>query len=574
MSQRPHAPVPPNTPPNRPRNASQPSQNNRPQQEQDEQRIASAQEARFPDARTQPPRPALSGSRLPPVISSEPAPSRLSGVHSILNSPAAELDRPAVSSNPIQIRPSPVIPLVRPHSSTTSNPGTAHNSPILPPERGDLNPNRQATRRILTARSPSTRAASLSNLGRLSMPTAKLDVTDSPFLPTLPRTYFPEAGTPTHPYTPPGAPTPPMSARGGYGFPSIRAPTPPMQNRTPGGGMTGVHSQSASPSTTYSSYSQFSQASPVARFTQTAGHPPGPAPTAGPTPRGDSPPGLRHARSQQSAPPGPPQHGYDTGPPALAQQQYQYMTIQTENGPLHVPIDMQAASKAADEKRKRNAGASARFRQRRKMKEAQAGQTIGKLEQNLNDARDAADFYQAERDVYRDFLAQHPPLQAQLGPRPQSPGWSRRGSERSDSEDGTSVQGSWSEQGNPEERSTTGRSTRRRTSSYRAPIGLPPPNLSSTPSMPTPGFLPPPTMPPSLPEPRRPMGGPGAAAGVGPPPSPLPPFGMGQTRPGDGGPLPAPTSRPPHGDPFSHVAHAGEHGGARPPYDRRWNSER
>lgn len=50
------------------------------------------------------------------------------------------------------------------------------------------------------------------------------------------------------------------------------------------------------------------------------------------------------------------------------QSQYQTMTLETEQGPIQVPLDVQAASKVADKKRKQSATASHRFRQRRKNK--------------------------------------------------------------------------------------------------------------------------------------------------------------------------------------------------------------
>ena len=52
-----------------------------------------------------------------------------------------------------------------------------------------------------------------------------------------------------------------------------------------------------------------------------------------------------------------------------AQSQYQTMMLETAQGPIQIPVDLQAASKVQDEKRKRNATASHRFRQRRKKKE-------------------------------------------------------------------------------------------------------------------------------------------------------------------------------------------------------------
>ena len=50
--------------------------------------------------------------------------------------------------------------------------------------------------------------------------------------------------------------------------------------------------------------------------------------------------------------------------------QCQSMELQTESGPLHVPIDVRIASEIPDEKRKRNAPASHHFRKLRKQKEA------------------------------------------------------------------------------------------------------------------------------------------------------------------------------------------------------------
>ena len=69
--------------------------------------------------------------------------------------------------------------------------------------------------------------------------------------------------------------------------------------------------------------------------------------------------------------------------PVDVQPTYQMMTLDTENGPIQVPVDALAASKVADEKRKRNATASLRFRQRRKQKELESAQTIQKLEHRV-----------------------------------------------------------------------------------------------------------------------------------------------------------------------------------------------
>lgn len=81
-----------------------------------------------------------------------------------------------------------------------------------------------------------------------------------------------------------------------------------------------------------------------------------------------------------------------------------------------IPVDVQAASKMADEKRKQNADASARSRQRRKKKEREASQTFSRL-QEIAEERD---FYRGERDFLRDFIARRMG-QAQVPPRPSYP---------------------------------------------------------------------------------------------------------------------------------------------------------
>ncbi len=100
--------------------------------------------------------------------------------------------------------------------------------------------------------------------------------------------------------------------------------------------------------------------------------------------------------------------------------QYRMITLDTENGPLQVPVDVQAASKVADEKRKRNATASHRFRQRRKEKERETSEEISKLEQRVRAMEEERDFYRGERDYFRD-VATRTSSQAPLLPRPLSP---------------------------------------------------------------------------------------------------------------------------------------------------------
>ena len=66
----------------------------------------------------------------------------------------------------------------------------------------------------------------------------------------------------------------------------------------------------------------------------------------------------------------------------------QMMTLDTEDGPIQVPIDLEAAAKVAGEKRKRNTGASHRFRQRRKERNLQVVQSFQRLKCRINILRE------------------------------------------------------------------------------------------------------------------------------------------------------------------------------------------
>ncbi|KAI1777909.1 hypothetical protein F4818DRAFT_439228 [Hypoxylon cercidicola] len=69
--------------------------------------------------------------------------------------------------------------------------------------------------------------------------------------------------------------------------------------------------------------------------------------------------------------------------------------------PLIVPLDMYNGSKQADEKRQRNAGASARFRARKKDKELQQGIRIQELESQHRELLKRQQEIESERDRYR-----------------------------------------------------------------------------------------------------------------------------------------------------------------------------
>ncbi|MCJ1231505.1 hypothetical protein MMC12_008182, partial [Toensbergia leucococca] len=109
------------------------------------------------------------------------------------------------------------------------------------------------------------------------------------------------------------------------------------------------------------------------------------------------------------------------------ESQHQMTIIDTGSGFHYVPVDAQIASKAADEKRKRNATASHRFRQRRKEKEEESAEKVSNMEQRIRELEGENDFLRVERDFYRgerNFFrnaATHTSSQAPFLPRPLSP---------------------------------------------------------------------------------------------------------------------------------------------------------
>jgi hypothetical protein len=93
--------------------------------------------------------------------------------------------------------------------------------------------------------------------------------------------------------------------------------------------------------------------------------------------------------------------------------------LHTPMQPIQTTLDIEEASRLADEKRKRNAGVSAscRCRARRKGKEKQAaarfealGQNIVELEGRLREMEAEKEFYRFERDRFRDMILRIPRL--------------------------------------------------------------------------------------------------------------------------------------------------------------------
>ena len=99
---------------------------------------------------------------------------------------------------------------------------------------------------------------------------------------------------------------------------------------------------------------------------------------------------------------------------------HEYVSIQTEHGPVSILADVKAASKFADEKRKRNAGASARFRARRKEREQASTKEATDLRQTMDSLAEEVDFYRRERDYFASVVFYGPERDRHF-PRPPSP---------------------------------------------------------------------------------------------------------------------------------------------------------
>jgi len=338
-----------------------------------------------------------------------PSASRLAGVFSILNPlssddtaqsrrrKASELESPPPASLPSLAFAS--------QAATSSRHSAA--SPV--PSMGGFS--ERGPRRILTPRSPSLHRAA--SLGQLNSSAATVSAQYTPFLSSpRPRSYAVEPGVSGVP----PMPTLSVATRPKYG--SQSGPSPPSETKRRASSSArgpGVVSASVSPTTSYSSYSQTGQTSPAVQY--------------GPVSVGSGPYSaslgitglpLTSAGMSMTA------SGAERRPMGIpisssgGQNVYQMMTLETTSGTVQLPVDVQAASRVADEKRRRNAGASARFRQRRKEKEREASVTIGRLEQQVKELGEDAEFYKRERDYLAGVLLSIPHGERHF-PRPASP---------------------------------------------------------------------------------------------------------------------------------------------------------
>lgn len=277
----------------------------------------------------------------------------------------------------------------RPPSVDSAQEDQHPSRPFQPPVRPPLG------RHILSPKSQRIhRTQSLNVLnppGVLGQPSATIDARASPFLTASTRPSDPALSHPS-------LPTPPAGGRPSY-FPpvSVTSSGPPInlarEGRRPSLGF--PQSGSASPIGQYSPYSQTaSVASSQFDTPSTPGH------------YVMRQPSVQMHESRHSS--GPMEGERNMIPMAPSgQSSIQLMTIKSQQGHnVQIPVDVQAASKVADEKRRRNAGASARFRARRKEKEREASMSISRLEQQLRNALEDAEFYRGERDYFKAIVQQ------------------------------------------------------------------------------------------------------------------------------------------------------------------------
>ena len=344
----------------------------------------------WPPHRSSPrqPQPVLSLS-LPPLrhlSSTPPTPSARRhnnplGLHSMLNPPVepSEQHRQRQSSvsqiespSPVDTQHSHSLPSISRHTSVDSQ---DDQKPVMlfPPPR-------PSHRHILTPDSP--HLSRTKNLGTLNPPTGTIDAHQSPFLTASTRSSDPVTSQPA-------LPTPPLANRPSYFPPAVSASAHSLDMlrtdlRRSSSSFT--QSGSASPIAQYSPYSRSGSIVSGSESHHHQGH------------------YMHEARSHPSS---EPERMIPMAP--TGQSSIQMMTIKSQHGhPVQIPVDVQAASKGADEKRKRNARASSRFRARRKVKMEEDSRKIPELEQQVRDAFDSIEFYRKERDYFRSIVYQQP----------------------------------------------------------------------------------------------------------------------------------------------------------------------
>ncbi len=359
-----------------------------------------------------------------------------------------------------------------PPTSSSQSPSDASLPSITPPMSAYPSLAGLTPRRILTPRSLSAYATSS---GVVNPPTATIDARMSPFVTPRDRTGPDTTSLPESSFGSvlPGAPhgfaNAPTRSSPGHQSSGGNLQLQNFLNRRGSGGTAPqpIVTHSESPSTSYSSYSRLSRTPPATHPNVSTNQPPSSY--------------FGSSYSGNGAASAIPQMGYESkesyspATSSMGQSTYHLMTLDTEQGPIQVPVDVQAASKVADEKRKRNATASHRFRQRRKEKERETSSNISKLEHQVREMAEERDYYRSERDYFRSISASVPG-HMHIASRPPSPRHLRQAQLGAS---GSFAATQWQES---EESTRGGRNTRRRTSTY-VPAPGPPPQAPAPPAM-------------------------------------------------------------------------------------------
>ena len=94
---------------------------------------------------------------------------------------------------------------------------------------------------------------------------------------------------------------------------------------------------------------------------------------------------------------------YGPGSCSMGQNTDQMLEFNTGQGFIHVPVDVQAGSRAAKTKRTQNAAASQRFRQSKKQKMETLLQECETLRKKYKELFKAMKYYREERDYFRNL---------------------------------------------------------------------------------------------------------------------------------------------------------------------------
>lgn len=350
---------------------------------------------------SQMPHPSTEDRRLPPITQTSSTPTnpiqqsgpRGLGVRNILNPAEPEVEESQRRYASTENVDSPVRSI---GFSPSGSPGLPHaegyRSTGMPSPYQEVLDARQDARKILTPRSP--RAASFTGRG--------VTVSNPSSLSARPRAYQADILGIETPNMPTGVPTgsyfiPPIATsdnlRKRASMSAIDTRAPQTKSTSPTPSLTPSHgSQTAA--TTRAPHSQ--GAVPASYFPgQSLGHvmQGGPQVAEGPLTSERNFPLLAGAQTNTKL----------------------YSFTAEDGSQFMVPVDVQAASKVADEKRARNAGASARFRERRKAREKEADTAIKKLEQQARDLErrnkeleDQVNHYKEDRDRFRDIVYRTP----------------------------------------------------------------------------------------------------------------------------------------------------------------------